>query len=79
MELCGRVVFLIYTGAWDASLTKLPLHAPDRHGAACALQIDKEAERQAILAGITDGREAGRLNVIFGAEREEAKRRLLAL
>jgi hypothetical protein len=31
------------------------------------------------LPGITDSHEAGRLSLIFAAEREEAKRRLLAL
>jgi len=42
-------------------------------------EIDKEAERQGILAGIADGGEASRLSVIFAAEREGAKRRILAL
>lgn len=42
-------------------------------------EIDKETERQAILAGISDQGELNRLTMIFQAERDEAKKRILTL
>uniref|UniRef100_A0A7S3QSG6 Uncharacterized protein n=1 Tax=Dunaliella tertiolecta TaxID=3047 RepID=A0A7S3QSG6_DUNTE len=43
------------------------------------VEIDKEAERQAILAGTKDAAEIARLQRTFAREREESKRRILAL
>jgi len=42
-------------------------------------EISKEAERQAVMAGVSDERERVRLNKIFSVEREAAKARILGL
>ncbi|MEW5298103.1 MAG: hypothetical protein WDW38_001160 [Sanguina aurantia] len=42
-------------------------------------EIQKESDRQTLLAKVTDERERARLSVLFSSEREEAKARILAL